>query len=292
MVLGVANQKPTARLLLPVITDAEEDDKVQFSASGEDTESDRDFLNFTWDISGRSYYGASFSLAFTSAGQKKFTLIVIDPEGARDTVNGTILIRNPAPWVTGSVYPDRFNLNGSLNYTASAGDTASDARTLFVLWEFGDNTTSMEPNGTHAYSAPGSYLVRLSVMDDEGAKAERSFTVQVLPQVAPPPKPKPNPPASSVNWVYPSLAVLGAVLLIVAIAISFRIKKSAPPPSSSSDEDEESLKADKPSMTGKPSKADKPTKTKEPSKPDEPSKAGKSKSSKEEKKPPTDSSEE
>jgi len=51
-------------------------------------------------------------------------------------------------------------------------------------WDFGDGTSSDEPNPAHVFPGPGTYEVTLEVEDDQGAIARITKTVEVLP--APP----------------------------------------------------------------------------------------------------------
>jgi hypothetical protein len=230
-VLVVMNQKPKALVVQPVATEAEEDEPVYFTATGDDSESDRANLNFTWVIDGRTFYGSVLTTTFKTSGLKNFTLSVIDPEGASDTVNGSITIRNAAPWVSGTVTPDKIYVNDSVNFTAAAGDTASDIPSLALLWDLGDNTTGAAPNGTHNYTRPGTYVLRLSVTDNDGLKAERTYTVIVLERPAPPKPPVVTPPETNkVNWMFPALAATGAMLLLVALVIGLKMRQRPPEP--------------------------------------------------------------
>jgi PKD repeat protein len=43
------------------------------------------------------------------------------------------------------------------------------------LWDFGDGSTSTEQNPTHTYSAPGSYTVRLTVINAAGSSTSTSY---------------------------------------------------------------------------------------------------------------------
>ncbi len=51
-------------------------------------------------------------------------------------------------------------------------------------WNFGDGTSSDEPNPAHVFPGPGTYDVTLEVEDDQGATAQITKTVEVVP--APP----------------------------------------------------------------------------------------------------------
>ena len=61
----------------------------------------------------------------------------------------------------------------------SAGSSDADGYIASTSWEFGDGGTSIDPNPTHTYSSPGSYTATLSVVDDDGATATQSLTLEV-----------------------------------------------------------------------------------------------------------------
>lgn len=46
-------------------------------------------------------------------------------------------------------------------------------------WDFGDGTTSNEVNPTHAYSAPGTYLVQLTLISEDGKTYTEASEVTV-----------------------------------------------------------------------------------------------------------------
>ena len=62
--------------------------------------------------------------------------------------------------------------------------TDSDGSLTAWAWRFGDGSTSAEREPSHTYAAAGTYTVRLTVTDDEGATDESSDDVRVT---VPPP---------------------------------------------------------------------------------------------------------
>ncbi len=54
---------------------------------------------------------------------------------------------------------------------SSSGSYDPDGGELAYLWDFGDGTTSSEPNPVHAYTTNGTFIVTLTVTDDEGVSA-------------------------------------------------------------------------------------------------------------------------
>lgn len=64
--------------------------------------------------------------------------------------------------------------------------TDSDGSLTAWAWRFGDGSTSAEREPSHTYAAAGTYTVRLTVTDDEGATDESSDDVRVTAPSEPP----------------------------------------------------------------------------------------------------------
>lgn len=54
-------------------------------------------------------------------------------------------------------------------------------------WRFGDGVTAQGVRPAHVYAAEGTYVVTLVVTDDGGREGETEKTLEVLPEVVPPP---------------------------------------------------------------------------------------------------------
>jgi uncharacterized delta-60 repeat protein len=73
-------------------------------------------------------------------------------------------------------------LNGTAPLTvnfSSAGSSDPDGNIVSYHWDFGDQTTSTQPNPSHVFNTAGSYTVILTVTDDAGSSAQDSDVVQV-----------------------------------------------------------------------------------------------------------------
>ena len=75
--------------------------------------------------------------------------------------------------------PVTFDASGTLDQGVRCGSACSFA------WTFGDNATGSGETVTHAYDAPGSYAVTLTVTHASGAAATLSRTIAVLALAAP-----------------------------------------------------------------------------------------------------------
>lgn len=64
---------------------------------------------------------------------------------------------------------------------APPGPVNGQCQIVSWLWDFGDGATSTVQNPTHLYAAKGSYLVTLTVTDDDGQTSTLSKTIVVRP---------------------------------------------------------------------------------------------------------------
>jgi PKD repeat protein len=227
--LSVRNEPPVARLISPAAPSFAEDEQVRFLAEAQDCPSDEPQLAFSWDIDGVNRSGRDIRMAFSEEGTHRFILTVTDPEGAAAVIRGTFSVSNPAPGLTASVEPKRPLAGGSINFSACATDTASDADNLTFKWTFGDGSGSAARSGAHAFDWPGEYTVKVTVEDDEGASTSQSFTVTVdaVPQE---PRPRGGPGPSP---VFSPAALIGAAFaaaagIALAVILLRRNRKKAP----------------------------------------------------------------
>lgn len=96
--------------------------------------------------------------------------------------------------------------NANFNYCSSTPNpntydfTAIDpTQCLTYSWDFGDGTTGIGAAITHTYSAPGSYLVCLSMIDNTGAVQCRECTQICINNVGPSAAPVHNPSTQGNN---------------------------------------------------------------------------------------------
>jgi PKD repeat protein len=54
-----------------------------------------------------------------------------------------------------------------------------DGTIVSYLWDFGDGNTAMGLTATHAYADTGTFLVTLTVTDDDGASSSTTQSVEV-----------------------------------------------------------------------------------------------------------------
>jgi len=96
------------------------------------------------------------------------------------------VIVNAAP-MAGISGPEKIAAGAAVVFDASASVDPDGALTGFA-WDFGDGTTASGVAVAHAYAEPGTYALRLTVMDDAGVgnsatTLERQITVNPAPSV-------------------------------------------------------------------------------------------------------------
>jgi len=100
----------------------------------------------------------------------------------------------------------------------ASGSSDPDGTIVKYVWDFGDGTTleTSEPTVTHSYSAPGTYTVTLTVVDNDGLKS--TMTAEI--SVAKPPVKKGIP--------FPIVAAAG-IAAAIAVAAVLLVKRIRPP---------------------------------------------------------------
>jgi PKD repeat protein len=81
--------------------------------------------------------------------------------------------------VTQGYVPLNVSFDGSQSYDPESG-------AISYLWNFGDGTSSQEVSPFHLYTAPGSYLTTLTVIDDVGNQSQTELRIEVLAANQPP----------------------------------------------------------------------------------------------------------
>jgi len=214
----VVNQPPSVKITAPLPVDFEEDSPVGFRAEGKDTASDSGLLKYSWLIDGKARPGQAVEAAFTTEGSHAFSVTVTDPEGANATAEGTVFIGNRAPRLSAALGPEKILVFEKVDYSASAADTASDLGALAFSWDFGDGATASEASGTHVYKRAGTFTVRVTVRDDEGARDFATFSVRVdEPPAAPPPGRTDGPGPPSLLSGPAAVALAAGLVLVGAV---------------------------------------------------------------------------
>ncbi|MGC9308950.1 MAG: PKD domain-containing protein [Thermoplasmatota archaeon] len=144
-------------------------DTILFDGSGS-YDPDGPILNYTWNFGdGDKGYGEITTHTYTSPGDYTVTLTVLSSAYETDCDATTAHITSfnwpPVADANGPYYGDAcepVEFQGCGSYDA-------DGHIVSYHWNFGDGRTGSGYNPCHTYSSGGTYQVRLTVIDDDGA---------------------------------------------------------------------------------------------------------------------------
>ncbi len=159
---------------------------ITFDGSGS-YDPDGSIVSYSWNFGdGHTDTGKKPTHIYTGQGTFPVTLTVTDNLGATDTDTTTATISpNQPPEADFSYTPASPTDLDVISFT----DTSTDADGEIVnwTWHLGDGNISYEQNPTHKYLDNGTYTVKLTVKDDEGAtdtKEEKIIVSNVKPKAA------------------------------------------------------------------------------------------------------------
>ena len=180
-------------------------DSVQFDASASTAGTERDdddddvtaaILTYAWNFGdGSTAEGVTPTHTFTDAGTYNVTLTATNDGGKSATLTTSVLVAPlPVPvaaFVVDPAAPLATHV-AHFNGTSSSGGESNGRSGTIVsyAWDFGDGATADGATADHAFAAPGSYTVALTVTNDSGKSDTASHGVEVAPL------PKPVPTAA------------------------------------------------------------------------------------------------
>ena len=176
-----ANVGPTATIAAPGIDER----TITVNGTGS-TDPDGTITTYRWDFGDdQTATGPNATHTYAADGTYTVRLTVTDDDGATGTTTRSVTVAatpppaNVAPTATiaaPGIDERTITVNGT-------GSTDPDGTITTYRWDFGDDQTATGPNATHTYAADGTYTVRLTVTDDDGATGTttRSVTVAATP---------------------------------------------------------------------------------------------------------------
>ena len=144
--------------------------QVQLDAT-QSLDLDGQITSYAWDFGdGQTGSGEIANHTYSTPGEYTAILSITDDKGALSTHSVIIEVQ------TANVAP---NASFSANATAgnapfivsldAASSSDTDGEITAYHWDFGDNTSGSGVNTSHTYNSPGTYTVKLTVTDDDGA---------------------------------------------------------------------------------------------------------------------------
>lgn len=189
--LGVSNQLPIASFSASVgnantLTVAV-GQQITFDPSAS-RDPDGQVVGYEWDFgdgSGLSVPGPDLQPhTYSTPGPKTVRLIVTDDRGATAPAEVTISVEaiqaNYPPVAAFTSTPSVVKVDGIIRVDASAS-IDPDGTIVTYAWDFGDGQTSSSTTPIHdlAYTAPGTYPIRLTVTDNEGVSSAVTRDIRV-----------------------------------------------------------------------------------------------------------------
>lgn len=153
----------------------------------------------TADVSGVTY--AAVLTTFNGSTNYRSGILAAPSAPGSVDVSGSSGPANVAPTASASVVA----ASGVAPFTASfssSGSTDSDGTIVSRSWTFGDGGTSTASSPTHTYTAPGTWVARVTVTDDDGATSTASVVVTVVAPTPPDPDPDPTDPCQFNQFIY------------------------------------------------------------------------------------------
>ena len=179
-------------------------DVMTFSAAGSSDPASfapKSIASYSWSFGdGGTGQGISVQHAYTKAGSYLVTLEVTDDEDEHGSAYATVHVTDPSAGNTPPVARFSFSPESPIidqNVTFVADDSydpaALGAKSIVLYsWDFGDGETAVGTSVAHSYSGAGTFEVRLTVSDNDGASDSEVKTIEVIDVVIPPPPPPPG----------------------------------------------------------------------------------------------------
>jgi len=187
ILVRVANRPPRVRAITWMPTDPTDTEAVQLTATADDD--DGQIVRWSWDFAeGVAVVGSGPTVRFPACGTFTLRVCAEDDDGApSDTFSVDLTVRNTPPVAEIAVAAGEglciaFDGRGSV-------DPSPTGEIRHVAWDFGDGTSCPGRSDScgdedrwapvHCYPAPGTYIVTLVVIDDQGAIGRTVRTIHV-----------------------------------------------------------------------------------------------------------------
>lgn len=175
--------RPNAFALIETSKDTVEvGESLDFDGSGSNpSQSGNNIASYAWEWGdGNNATGVNPSHAFNSVGIFEVTLTVTDDQGFTGIATKQIeVVPQNVPPVADFTFNDLSTEDSYLVDFDASLSTDADGMISSYFWDWGDGTQSTGRNLSHVYTNPGTYTVRLTVVDNGGASnfIEKNFRI-------------------------------------------------------------------------------------------------------------------
>ncbi len=151
---------------------------ASFAGSGS-SDVDGSIVSFVWDFGvGGTAAGIATQHIFNAAGTFTVTLTVTDDDGAVGSDDLVVVVDDNEAPTAFIAAADVGSVGVVVGFDAS-GSSDVDGSIVSFAWDAGDGSTGTGATFDHAFASAGSFLVTLTVTDDDGATAEAEHEVVV-----------------------------------------------------------------------------------------------------------------
>jgi len=176
--IKVGNKKPVVRIGTNLVAQTYE--VIQFDGSAS-YDPDGYIMNYTWDMGdGTKHYNSTFQYFYTNNNIYTVRLTIIDDEGAWNSSTLKVTVLNQAP----VAFHSSIALTTYQNFWFNTSEcTDKDGYIKSVVWVFhdpGGQQSTNNTNVTHMWKENGTYLVSMTITDDDGATDSYIFNVSIM----------------------------------------------------------------------------------------------------------------
>lgn len=213
---SVQNQPPTAKFSFTPV-EPKVDEEISFKDESTDPDGAADIVSWEWDFGdGTKSIEQNPKKKYTQKKIYDVKLTVKDKAGLSNSITKKVPVGIVPPRAEFSFTPANPEVGDEVQFTDKSTD---DGQVVGWRWDFGDGTTSTEQNPKKKYTQSGTFRVKLTVRDNDGAESTAEQSVPVQASTKPVVSVFPNPARDSATFTF-SLpqGSTGGTLLVFHIA--------------------------------------------------------------------------
>nr|BAL52675.1 PKD domain protein [uncultured Acetothermia bacterium]BAL59270.1 PKD domain protein [Candidatus Acetothermum autotrophicum] len=196
---SVQNQPPTAKFSF---TPAEPkvDEEISFKDESTDPDGASDIVSWEWDFGdGTTSTEQNPKKKYAQKKVYDVRLTVRDRGGLTNFVIKKVPVGIVPPKADFTFTPTSPEVGDEVQFTDKSTD---DGQIVSRQWDFGDGTTSTDQNPKKRYAQAGTFKVKLTVRDNDGAESSVEKTITVKASSKPTISVFPNPARDSATFVF------------------------------------------------------------------------------------------